>query len=353
MAIRSSMPGLRVGLLGCGRIAQSVHVNVLTRLPRVSLVAIADADSERLETIGRHVPAARAFVDYRELIQSADVDAVVVCLPNSLHAEAAVAALQKGKHVYLEKPLATSLDEGQRVLETWRRAGVVGMMGFNYRFNPLYQALKVQYHSGRIGKGVGVRSIFSTAASILPTWKQTRGTGGGALLDLGSHHLDLVRFFFEKEVSEVSAVLRSERNGAESAALQMRLADGLLVQSFFSLNAVEEDRFEIYGESGKLTVDRYASLSVIATRRTQRLARLRRLKQGIGSPASVLYLVNKLRSPLHEPSYRAALACFGSAAQTGRPVNPDFGDGYQSLSVIVAAEKSISSGCVTVPEGNA
>jgi predicted dehydrogenase len=342
------MSALRVGLIGCGRIAQSVHLKILTRLPDVELVALAEPDAHLREQARRRAPSAAAFSDYSELLERSEAEAVIICLPNALHAEAAVAALQQGKHVYLEKPLAISLDEGRRVLEAWQRAGVVGMMGFNYRFNPLYHKVKQHVQSGRLGELVSVRSVFSTAAKTLPAWKQTRQSGGGVLLDLASHHVDLVRFFFGQEVSEVFASLRSQCSEGDSATLQLRLADGLLVQSFFSLSAVEEDRFEIYGQAGKLAVDRYSSLDVEVTAPTQSSARLRRLQQGLRSLRCVPYLLTKLRAPNREPSYQAALTHFVDAVRTHHPASPDFTDGYRSLSIVAAAEQSARTGRVTV-----
>jgi predicted dehydrogenase len=121
------------------------------------------------------------------------------------------------------------------VLVAWWRAGVVGMVGFNYRFNALYQATRLHIQSGRLGELVGVRSVFSSAARDLPAWKRTRQDGGGVLPDLASHHVDLVHFFFGQAVRDVFAGLWSQRGDGNSAMLQLRLADGLQIQSFFSL----------------------------------------------------------------------------------------------------------------------
>src|SRR5262245_16729525 len=107
------MSPLKVGLIGCGHIAQSTHLHVLTRLPDVDLVALAEVDATRRYEASRRAPAAIAVADYQELLALPDVEAVVICLPNALHADAAIAALEARKHVYLEKPLATTLAEGR------------------------------------------------------------------------------------------------------------------------------------------------------------------------------------------------------------------------------------------------
>lgn len=338
--------GLRVGLIGCGRIAQLVHLNILGRLPEVELIALAEVDPQRREQARRSAPAAFAFESYQQLLEMPEVEAAIICLPTALHAEAAVAALERGKHVYLEKPLATSLGEARSILVAWRRAGVVGMIGFNYRFNALYQAVRRHVESGRLGELIIARSVFSTAARDVPEWKQSRQSGGGVLLDLASHHIDLVRFFFGQEVCKVFAELRSQRSEGDSATLQLWLDDGLLVQSFFSMSAVEEDRFEIYGQKGKLSVDRYLSYGVEISDPILNFARFKRMRNKIRSFIRSTYLVDKIRAPASEPSYGAALARFAKAVRANRPTEPDLLDGYHSLMVIEAAEESARTGLV-------
>ncbi len=334
------MAALKIGLIGCGSIAQLVHLHILTRLPDVTVVALAEPDPQRRAQASQRAPQAVAFADYRELLERVEIEAVVICLPNALHAEAAVAVLQRGKHIYLEKPLATSLAEGRRVLAAWRRAGVIGMLGFNLRFHALFQEAKRYVQSGRLGELIGARSTRSTVGQSLPLWKLKRLSGGGVLLDLASHHIDLVHFLFEPPVCEMYAELRSQHSENDSAMLQLRLADGVPVQAFFAMNAVEEDRFEIYGQAGKLMVDRYHSLEATITEPTQDLSRLSLIQNSLRSLARTPLQLRKLLMPHREPSYRVALTHFVSAIRTGQLVGPDLWDGYRSLAVIEAAELS-------------
>lgn len=334
---------LRVGVLGCGRIARLAHLAVLSRLQGVNLVALAEADPQR-RAEARCPPAVTMVADYRELLDMPDVEAVIVALPPSMHADAAIAALERGKHVYMEKPLALNLAEASRMLAAWRRSGLVGMIGFNYRFNRLYQTARERICAGRLGELVIARSAFSTSTRPMLEWEQTRARGGGALLSLGSHHIDLVRFLLDREIREVSASWRTQRTEHDTAVLQMRLDDGLLVQSFFSLSGVEEDRVEIYGQEGKLTVDRSLSLDVDISPITVRHARARQLVRTLRALRGIPHAVDKIMSPGREPSYRAALAHFAAAIRFGRRATPDFCDGYQSLAVVEAAERCATTG---------
>lgn len=338
------MSALRIGLMGCGHIARLVHLPILTHLPDVQLVALAEVDPGCLKKALSFVPKAAPFDHYEKLLQMEEMDAVVICLPNNLHAEATTASLQRGKHVYLEKPLATSLKEGQKVLAAWQQAGTVGMMGFNYRFNPLYQAMRQHVSSGKFGNLIYARSVFSTPTRSLPEWKQSRQTGGGALLDLASHHIDLIRFVFNQEICEVSAEIGSLQTEDDQAILQLRLADGLPIQAFFSISSVEEDGFEVYGQTGKLSANRYLSTEVEVNGPTLDLIRLRQLSRGLKALIHIPYLLDKIRYPGCDLSYRKALAHFVTAARQNRPAAPDLYDGYRSLMIVEAAEESAKTG---------
>jgi myo-inositol 2-dehydrogenase/D-chiro-inositol 1-dehydrogenase len=338
------MPALRIGLIGCGHMGRIVQLNILRRLPHVEVVALAEPDALRREAANRQIPLATAFADYHELLDQPEVDAIIICLPNALHADAAINALQSGKHVYLEKPLATNLDDGRKLLDAWRHSGQVAMIGFSYRFNPLHQEVGRLLQTGRLGELIGARSVFTTAPHRVPEWKQRRVTGGGALLDLASHHVDLVRFWFDQKVLEVRASVKSERVEADTATLELRLANGLLVQSFFSMSSVDDDRFEIYGRGGKLSLDRYKSWNVAITDLERASAPWSRFRQVVACLPRSRFALNKLLAPRREPSFAAALSHFVAAAQSGQQTSPNFEDGFHSLAVITAAEESARTG---------
>lgn len=338
------MSALRIALIGCGHIGRTVHLNILRRLPHVQVVALAEPNAQGREAASRQVPRAAVFSDYRELLERSEIDAAVICLPNALHADAAITTLQSGRHLYLEKPLAINLEDARKLLEVWRRSRRVAMIGFSYRFNPLHQEVRRHLQTAKLGELVGVRSVFTTAPHRMPEWKQRRGSGGGALLDLASHHVDLVRFWFDEEVDEVRANIRSQRVEADTATLELRLANGLLVQSFFSMSSVDDDRFEIYGRTGKLSLDRYNSWAVEITSSTRNSTPFHRFSRAMARLPRSRFAISKLFAQANEPSFAAALAHFVAAARNGGPASPDFDDGFQSLAVIIAAEESARTG---------
>ena len=177
----------------------------------------------------------------------------------------------------------------------------------------------------------------------MPEWKATRRTGGGVLLDLASHHFDLMRYWFEQDIVEVSADVQSIRCEDDSANVQLRLASGLRIECLFSLSSIEDERFEVYGSTGKLSFDRFNSWSVDLTRSQSRSIPGRYLHRALAYLPRTRFALDKLRAPASEPSFSAALTHFVRAAQEGRQITPDFDDGLRSLAIVIAAEESARS----------
>jgi len=281
-----------------------------------------------------------------------DVDAVVIALPPALHVDAAVAALRHGKHVYVEKPLATSLVDATRLVAEWRTTKLTAMVGFNYRYHPIVQRARERILAGAIGTPVGVRSVFSTSARPIAPWKQRRESGGGVLLDLAVHHADLLPYLLDTRVAGVWADVRSVRTEHDTAFLHLRLTSGCAAACLFSLSAVEEDRIEIYGTSGKLTIDRYGSLRAEVSPAAARGAFGVAVERLIGELAEFPAAVRKRRAPMHDPSFPAALQAFVRAVQGGAPASPSLEDGLRAVAVIEAAESSARTGGVAAASGN-
>ena len=335
---------VRIGVLGCGSIARAAHLPSLARSSDASVVALADADAANLASAQALAPTARTFRDYAAVLAMPDVDAVVIALPPALHADAAVAALRQGKHVYVEKPLAITVADGQRIVDAWEPTGLVGMIGFNYRFNPMVARARARLAERAVGEPIAVRTVFATARRSTPEWKRQRESGGGVLLDLAVHHVDLVRFLLGAEVAQVSADIRSVVSEHDTAFLQLRLTNGVTVQTICSLSAVEEDRIEIYGSTGKLTIDRYGSLRVEESGANARGALGIAVSRLVGEVSALPYAFEKRRAPLHDPSFPAAMQAFVRAVRERVAATPTLGDGLRALAVIDAAEQSARSG---------
>jgi predicted dehydrogenase len=329
---------LKIALLGCGRAARYLHLPVLMKLPQVELLAVAEAESERRAEVQASCPAANVFESYEELLSESELDAVVISLPNSLHVPAAAAAFARGLHVYLEKPLATSLAEARSLIPAWQSSGRGGMIGHNYRFGPMQQQARSTIAAGRIGEIIALQTVFSSAGEDLPRWKRQRETGGGALLDLASHHFDLACWLVDSSPVAISCSLRSLNSEEDTVMVQLEFKNGVIAQVMASLCAGENDRFEVYGTKGRLVVDRYRSDRVEMHPKSLDRVRMLRFAHAAKALASPSYWKPKLMEAGPEVSVWRALSEFADSSLENRRPKPDLLDGLRSLALVEAAE---------------
>jgi len=194
---------MRLGLIGCGIIG-AMRASAIAKLPGFRLVAVADADAARARTVADRFRAA-VEPDWRGLVRRDDLDAVIVSTPPPLHAPMCIEALERGKHVLCEKPLARSPAECRLILEAAERSGRLLATGFNYRFYPAIVKAREILDSGLIGDLDHIRSYTGHpgGSEFTHPWVHDVDVmGGGALVDNGIHTIDLTRYFLG-EVSEV------------------------------------------------------------------------------------------------------------------------------------------------------
>jgi predicted dehydrogenase len=188
---------LRYGLIGCGGIAAAKHLPALQKLPDVEISAFCDIVPERAEKANQDYSEGRGqvFTDYRELLKE-DLDAVCVLTPNISHAPISIDALRAGKHVLCEKPMAKSYAEARAMLDARDKSGKLLTIGYQNRYRPDSLFLKEECDNGTLG------DIYFAKATALrrravPTWGvflDEEKQGGGPLIDIGTHALDLTLF---------------------------------------------------------------------------------------------------------------------------------------------------------------
>jgi predicted dehydrogenase len=334
---------VRVGVLGCGAIAFWAHLRELRRLRGVRLVGAADPDPIARSRAARlaRIPTYPAS---SELLARRDVDAVVICAPTHLHAALAIAAAEARKHVYLEKPIADNRDDAQRLAGVVRETGIVLAVGFNRRFHPLYLQARELIRSGSLG---AVRAVFSgfnerIPPDAMPAWKKARSTGGGVLLDLASHHADLLRWFLNDEVAEVEGEVHSLVTEHDEAWVRMTTRGGVTARSFFSFRAGHADFLEFFGALGTLRVDRL--LPRLSLRLPRRLGYGAREAWLFPRPRTLARRLTHLVRPSHEPSHRLALADFAAVLRGAPARGASLDDGLRSLEIVLAAETSSREG---------
>lgn len=204
---------IRIGLIGAGGVARSIHVPGFRRCPDVELAAACDVDAGALSSIG----IARQFTRVEDLVEHGGVDAVVNATPNFLHRDVVLAAVAAGKHILCEKPLALDVSQAAEMLRAAEAAGVVHMTAFTYRYTPAVQYMRHLVAEGRLGDVRTVRAAYLMAMSRhLTGWRSTRAqAGSGALADIGSHLVHLAQFL-AGGITAVTALKRRYREEPES-----------------------------------------------------------------------------------------------------------------------------------------
>jgi predicted dehydrogenase len=200
------MKDIRVGLIGSGGMGKA-HATAFINVPlvfgnepaRPILEIVADVDARALEKWASGFGFPRWTINWREIVEDPLVDVVDVTTPNILHAEMVIAAAQAGKHIYCEKPLATTSSDAARIVAAVENAGVVSIVGFNYLKNPAQAFAKQLIESGDLGEITMFRGTFDQDFLANPdvpfSWRLDRiQAGTGALGDLGSHSIALAQF---------------------------------------------------------------------------------------------------------------------------------------------------------------
>ena len=185
----------RIGIIGCGGIANGKHMPALAAQPNAEMVAFCDIIVERAEAAKKQygTPDAKVYEDYRKLLEDKSIDVVHVCTPNRMHSPITVAALEAGKHVMCEKPMAINSAEAKKMLDAAKRSGKKLSIGYQNRQTPHALYLKKEAEDGTFGD-----IYFGKATAIrrrgVPTWGvflNEYEQGGGPLIDIGTHALDL------------------------------------------------------------------------------------------------------------------------------------------------------------------
>ena len=185
----------RIGIIGCGGIANGKHMPAIKKVPDVEMVAFCDIIPDRAQKAAKEYGAdgAKVYTDYKELLKDETIEAVHVCTPNRSHSFIAVDALEAGKHVLCEKPMAINSKEAKKMLDAAKKSGKLLSIGYQGRQRPEAQFIKAEVEKGTLG------DIYYAKATALrrravPTWGvflNEYEQGGGPLIDIGTHALDL------------------------------------------------------------------------------------------------------------------------------------------------------------------
>jgi myo-inositol 2-dehydrogenase / D-chiro-inositol 1-dehydrogenase len=349
-----------VALVGCGRIARMFHLPVLRDDPAARLIAVVDPDPQARQESVRIAPGTVATDDLARVVDDPAVEAVVIATPTHHHLGPAVQALEAGRRVYVEKPLAANADDAHRLADTVRAVARapqhgpidtarthLGVVGFNFRLHPQVAAARASLAVGELGRLVAIRGLFASAPRELPAWKQDPATGGGALRDLATHHLDLVTHLTGADIVSVDCRIRSVTARDDTATLRLELDSGLDVQLIATACAAPADRIELIGTRRTLLIDRMGRRSAQVTDVDGPVGPVARLDAARNALRRGFDVARDGVRPPAEPSFAAALHAFVIA--DGSAPLATFGDGLAVAAVVDAAERSAELGAAQQP----
>ena len=348
MAETRNLP-LRLGLIGCGRVVEQCHLPALKAVPDIEIVAVSDDDLPRLDKIASRLGVRRRYSDYRAMLTDSAVDAVAICAPPQFHLEMGLAALDAGKHLLMEKPIALNLDDADRLVERATGAATKTMTGFNWRWHRLIRQAQRTLAGGELGNVMAVHSAFSSATACgaqLSNWRYREDLGGGVLFDLGIHHFDLWQCLLQCSVEEVIAKRACEGSAYECITVSASMANGVLITSLFSHGISNVNEIEICGTKGRLSLSCYRPDSLRFRKNSAPTGAVRGWIDGTiaalrNAPRAVSQLFN---GGDVIGSYTAEWRQFLESVHHNSVVECDLEDGRSALRVTLAASRSLSTG---------
>ena len=316
---------MRVAIIGCGLIGRKRAA----ALGEHRLVVCADTVLDRAAALAAGYPDCRATDDADQAVASPDVDAVIVATTNNTLAQLALAAVEAGKHVLIEKPAARSTSELQPLLAAAERRGVVVKVGFNHRFHPAFQRARALVDAGEIGDLMYIRARYGHGGRVGydREWRaDPRLAGGGELLDQGVHLIDLARWFCGDfvDVSGHVATYYWSMPVEDNGFALLKTAGGQVAWLHASCTEWKNlFSFEIFGQLGKLQVD-----GLGGSYGTERLTFYRMLPE-LGPPETSAW-----EYPREDRSWHAEVEHWAACIERGQQPCGTLADALAALTIV-------------------
>jgi predicted dehydrogenase len=312
---------LRIGTLGAASIAPSALLSPAKRLPEVEVTAVAARDPERARRFAKRHGIPRVLPDYASLIDDPEIDAIYNPLPNSHHCEWTIRALEAGKHVLCEKPLASNAEEARRMTEAAVRSERLLMEAFHWRHHPLAARMREIVTEGTLGRIRHIEASLCVPMLSPGDIRYRYDLAGGALMDLGAYPVNMVRYLAGDEPTVVSADVRLSSPDVDRwAQAELAFADGRTGRVTCSLFSATLLRISarVVGEKGRLDV-----FNPLAPHIFHRLT--------VRTPQGKRH--ERLRA---QSTYELQLRAFVEALRSGAPPSTDGPDGVANMAVIDA-----------------
>jgi predicted dehydrogenase len=328
------MNPVRIGIVGAGRIAQVTHLPILLKSKAAEVVAVCDRDRQKPKLVAEKFGIRQSFVDMGTMLSQTDLDAVVICASTDAHKDLAVAALEAGKDIFIEKPIARTFAEAAAIAEAAKQNKRKVMVGMNQRFRPDTLALKAFLDAKEIGKLMYSRAGWLRKRSSDSSWFTNKEkSGGGVFVDLGIVMLDLSLWLHGyPEVTRVSASLFKQKTKTveDTSLVTLTLGNGctIILEVSWSMH-IDDDIHYCYtfGSEG-----------------TASLTPLRLLKELHGNMVNVAPARMESPQASYRKSYENELAYFLNMIQGEAPPMSTAEESVQRMKIVDAVYKSAKLG---------
>lgn len=341
------MAPIRLGIIGCGRVTQQVHLPVLGGLSQLRVVALAERDPERLKKTADRFRIPNRYAQGEDLLEDSRLDAVAICTPLMTHAELTIRALTAGKHVFVEKPLALNVSEGERMVAAAQASEKISVIGFNLRSHRLIQRARGVIETGALGRIHQVVTLWGSDLQHdpqMPEWRRRVSTGGGALIEIGVHHIDVCSFMLQDKIDIVQMFDRSMACEGESASLLARTRGGTLISCSFSQVTSPIQEFRILGDRGMLSFSPFRADSFSVHRVGEKPDHWRNRLRSIANMRELPELFGVMRGGGdYLRSIRQEWLAFAAAVRGEAAPVTALADGLVALRVLEAAQKSCAA----------
>lgn len=343
---------LGIGVIGAGGISRFAHLPNLARNPRARVVAIADIDPGKARQAAEDFGIPHWYDDYHDLLANPDVEAVTVTTWPSAHAEPVIAAATAGKHVLCEKPISTSLEDADAMVDAAERAGVKFTMGYQHRFGTALPLIKQLLDEGVVGRPMGMTQVgVGPSAHGVPWFLQKQYSGGGVLMDWGIYTAHTILWLMGpvESVYATSEMFRSEVMVRDQLLTGIDVEDTVMATMRFAGGAMGSwyAAWAVAAAHGGMTIDG-SDGSIITGRGDPGLSVF---SNTFGEPAHLhgwrqIKTVEPVLADLH---YRK-LAHLVDSVLDDQPLQLTGADGRDALELVLAAYRSAETGTsVTLP----
>lgn len=252
------MKRIKLAIIGCGAVAEVFHLPALQRMPEFEIKYLVDVSEDRINHLKKRLKVdGEPEVDYNKVLSDDEVDAVMILTPPKLHHRMVIDAGEAGKHVFCEKPFAMNAKEAEEMVRVCRENSVKIMAGFNFRFVPQFRKMKDLIDKGFFGTLIGGHSTLFGNAFTWPSvskFQYKRIEGGGALFEMGTHHIDLMNWLFREAIS-VTANISMLTNDAidDTASVYLQYKNTANCAVYIGWNRLSINTLTIIGLDGYAT----------------------------------------------------------------------------------------------------